>query len=64
MTDRFADGDPANNTSGAPPAALDRRNSRGFHGGDFRGIIDRLTYLKDLGITAIWLTPGMTIGME
>ena len=40
-----------------PLAALDRRNSRGFHGGDFRGIIDRLTYLKDLGITAIWLTP-------
>lgn len=58
MTDRFSDGDLANNTPpGAPPDALDRKNPRGFHGGDFRGIINNLTYLKDLGITAIWLTP-------
>jgi neopullulanase len=58
MTDRFADGDAANNTPpGASPAALDRKNPRGFHGGDFRGIINRLAYLKDLGVTAIWLTP-------
>lgn len=58
MTDRFADGDAANNTpAGSPPAALDRKNPRGFHGGDFRGVINRLPYLKELGITAIWLTP-------
>lgn len=58
MTDRFADGDAANNTPpGSPPAALDRKNPRGFHGGDFRGVINRLPYLKELGITAIWLTP-------
>jgi neopullulanase len=58
MTDRFADGDAANNTPpGASPAAFDRKNPRGFHGGDFRGIINRLPYIKDLGITAIWLTP-------
>jgi len=58
MTDRFSDGDVANNTPpGAPPSALDRKNPRGFHGGDFRGVINQLTYLKELGITAIWLTP-------
>ena len=58
MTDRFADGDAANNTPpGSPLAAYDRKNPRGFHGGDFRGVINRLPYLKELGITAIWLTP-------
>jgi glycosidase len=58
MTDRFSDGDTANNTPpGSPPSAFDRKNPRGFHGGDFRGIINRLPYLKELGITAIWLTP-------
>jgi neopullulanase len=58
MTDRFADGDTSNNTPpGAPAAALDRRNPRAFHGGDFRGIINHLPYLKELGITALWLTP-------
>ena len=27
------------------------------YGGDFQGIIDKLSYLKDLGITAIYLNP-------
>jgi len=58
MTDRFADGDPSNNApKDAPPEANDRNNPRGFHGGDLRGVINQLPYLKDLGITAIWLTP-------
>ena len=58
MTDRFADGDPTNNNpSNSPREANDARNPRGFHGGDLRGIIDRLPYLKDLGVTALWLTP-------
>mgnify|MGYP003288503527 CR=1 FL=1 len=58
MTDRFADGDPSNNApKDSPPEANDRNNPRGFHGGDLRGVIDQLPYLKDLGITAIWLTP-------
>ena len=58
MTDRFADGDPSNNTpKDSPPEANDRNNPRGFHGGDLRGVINQLPYLKDLGITAIWLTP-------
>ena len=58
MTDRFSDGDAGNNTPpAAPPEAFDRKNPRAFHGGDFRGIINRLSYVKELGVTAIWLTP-------
>jgi glycosidase len=58
MPDRFADGDPSNNAPpGSPAAANDRKNPRGYHGGDLRGIIDNLPYLKELGVTALWLTP-------
>lgn len=51
MTDRFSDGDTANDKD------VDRANPRFWHGGDFRGIRNHLDYLKELGITAIWLTP-------
>ena len=58
MTDRFADGDSSNDApKDSSPEANDRNNPRSFHGGDFRGIINQLPYLKDLGITALWLTP-------
>jgi neopullulanase len=52
MIDRFADGDPANNGN-----LYDRKNKFYYHGGDLQGVIDHLPYLKDLGVTAIWLTP-------
>jgi neopullulanase len=51
MTDRFADGDATNNKD------VDRQNSRAWHGGDFRGITTKMSYLKELGVTALWLTP-------
>ena len=58
MTDRFADGDPSNNApKDSPPEANDRNNPRSFHGGDLHGVINQLPYLKDLGVTALWLTP-------
>ncbi|MGH9970354.1 MAG: alpha-amylase family glycosyl hydrolase [Pyrinomonadaceae bacterium] len=58
MPDRFANGDPTNDAPGdSPAAANNRRNSRAYHGGDLRGIINHLGYFKDLGVTAIWLTP-------
>ena len=58
MIDRFANGDPQNDIpAGAPPGATQRKNARAYHGGDLRGIINHLGYLKDLGVTAIWLTP-------
>jgi glycosidase len=50
MIDRFADGDVSNDKG-------DRNDPRSYHGGDFQGIIDHLGYLKDLGVTAIWITP-------
>lgn len=57
MTDRFADGDPTNDDPAISRGLFDRHKSRYYHGGDFQGIIDHLPYLKDLGVTAIWLTP-------
>ena len=57
MPDRFADGDPKNNDPPKSRGLYDRRRARYYHGGDFRGIIDRLPYLKELGVTAIWLNP-------
>lgn len=37
----------------------DRKNIRynDFYGGDLRGVIDKLPYLHDLGVTGIYLTP-------
>lgn len=57
MPDRFTDGDAANNNLPLSPRLYDRRKSRYYHGGDFAGIRKRLPYLKDLGVTAIWLNP-------
>jgi glycosidase len=58
MPDRFSDGDPTNNApADSSPEANDRRNPRAWHGGDLRGVIQKLPYLKDLGVTALWLTP-------
>jgi glycosidase len=57
MPDRFADGDPSNNNPAKSPGLYDRSKPRYYHGGDFKGIIDHLPYLKDLGVTAIWINP-------
>lgn len=57
MPDRFANGDPANDDPPASRGLLDRRRARDYHGGDLQGIIDRLPYLEDLGVTALWLNP-------
>ncbi|WP_321477942.1 alpha-amylase family glycosyl hydrolase [uncultured Paludibaculum sp.] len=57
MPDRFANGDPSNDDPRTSPGLFDRKHRRYYHGGDFAGIRKRLPYLKDLGVTAIWLTP-------
>ncbi|MDX6384514.1 MAG: neopullulanase [Blastocatellia bacterium] len=57
MIDRFADGNQANNDPSQSRGLYDRRNKFYYHGGDLQGIIDHLPYLKDLGVTALWLTP-------
>ncbi|MFC5043150.1 pullulanase-type alpha-1,6-glucosidase [Ornithinimicrobium kibberense] len=62
MADRFANGDPSNDTAGIEGDRLDHGfdpEDKGFyHGGDLAGIMDRLDYIEDLGTTAIWLTPS------
>jgi glycosidase len=57
MPDRFADGDPTNDEPAEFPRSHDRTKPRAYHGGDLRGIKAHLPYLKDLGVTALWLTP-------
>lgn len=57
MPDRFSDGDPSNNDPATSRGLYDRHKTRYYHGGDFQGIINRLPYLKELGVTAIWLNP-------
>jgi len=57
MPDRFADGDPSNDDPAVSRGLYDRGQPRYYHGGDLRGVIDHLPYLKDLGVTAVWLTP-------
>ncbi|HJQ33310.1 MAG TPA: alpha-amylase family glycosyl hydrolase [Pyrinomonadaceae bacterium] len=57
MPDRFADGDPLNNDPRKSPGLYDRSRGRYYHGGDFQGIINHLPYLKELGVTAIWINP-------
>jgi glycosidase len=60
ITTRFYDGDPSNNFF-----CRDRIKFNSTTGcaedphwrGDFRGLIQQLDYIKELGFTAIWITP-------
>jgi glycosidase len=55
MPDRFANGNPANDVWDDEP--VNRADPFTRHGGDFAGIEQHLDYLKDLGITSVWLNP-------
>lgn len=55
--DRFADGDTTNNNVEGFGKEYDRTEHLGRHGGDLRGIINKLDYIRGLGVTAIWLNP-------
>jgi neopullulanase len=57
MPDRFANGDPGNDDVAGMLEKADRNNPNGRHGGDLLGIENNLGYLKDLGVTSIWLNP-------
>ncbi len=57
MTDRFFDGDPNNNNPENIEGSFDKDHLEAYHGGDIKGLIDKVPYLKDLGITTLWITP-------
>jgi neopullulanase len=58
MPDRFSNGDPANDlVKDSRDEMLNRSNPFSRHGGDLQGVENKLDYLKDLGVTAVWLTP-------
>lgn len=62
LTDRFFDGDPANNVPpGSDPALYDpaQQDVAKYHGGDLRGLEKAIAsgYFEALGVTAIWITP-------
>ena len=71
MTDRFCDGDKTNNNiwgdeylpKGESQMYDYSEDKTGiltyYHGGDFKGIIDNLDYLVEMGFTAIWITPSV-----
>ena len=55
ITDRFNDGEPANNELAYP--GYDLRDVGARHGGDLLGVRDRLEYIHALGYKAIWISP-------
>jgi glycosidase len=57
MPDRYANGNPGNDSVPGMLEQSDRNNGGGRHGGDIEGIIGRLDYIAALGFTQIWPTP-------
>lgn len=61
MPDRFDNGDPDNDqgskTKPISAGGYDPTSVKHYHGGDLKGMQNRLDYLKDMGISAIWMTP-------
>lgn len=66
ITDRFVDGDTSNNVpAGFDSTLFDDPDSNGrgngddlklYQGGDWQGIIDKIPYLKNMGVTAVWIS--------
>ncbi|GAA4577703.1 pullulanase-type alpha-1,6-glucosidase [Micromonospora coerulea] len=61
LPDRFANGDKRNDTGGLTgdrlSTGLDPTDKGFYHGGDLKGVINKLDYIQGLGTTAIWLAP-------
>lgn len=57
MPDRFYNGNPGNDRLGTS-ACFDPNHPFRFHGGDWDGLRQKIPYLRDLGVTATWMTPG------
>jgi neopullulanase len=58
MPDRFSNGDPSNDrVPGMLDQTLNRDTVFNRHGGDLKGVQNHLDYLKNLGVTTVWLNP-------
>ena len=58
MPDRFSNGNPTNDkVVGYLDTIVNRKDPIKRHGGDLEGVTNQLDYLKELGVTAIWMTP-------
>ncbi len=57
MPDRFSNGNPDNDDMPDMLEKANRAKPLGRHGGDIAGIDNKLEYLADLGITAMWINP-------
>ena len=65
VPDRFANGDTQNDVvEGMLENKVNRNVDGGRHGGDIRGIINNLDYIKNMGFTAIWPTPMLENNMS
>lgn len=57
MPDRFANGNPENDSTDDTAEKAQRSHPGRRHGGDLEGMMAHLDYIADLGATAIWSTP-------
>jgi len=58
MPDRFSNGDKKNDVvKSMAETSLHRDSMYSRHGGDIQGVINHLDYLKELGVTTVWMTP-------
>jgi neopullulanase len=57
LPDRFANGNPKNDSNPNMSEKANRSNPDGRHGGDIEGIRKNLSYFNNLGVTALWINP-------
>lgn len=59
VTDRFFDGDASNNNPSQSSGLYDstKTNWFAYWGGDLAGIQQKMSYIKGMGVTAIWISP-------
>lgn len=60
ITTRFYDGDSGNNVHCWDDAKANNPDSDPAWRGDFKGLAEKLDYIKALGFSAIWITPVVT----
>jgi glycosidase len=64
VPDRFANGNPSNDSIPGMPEGYNRKSNKGRHGGDLKGISNHVDYLKNMGFTALWPTPVLENNMK